>query len=82
MTGKKVRFWTRSTESPKSKNLVPGVFLKIDYELFWVIGLKYDIKSPPDFSFLIFSSLPFIVPRYYYAQDSALHCAPYTYLGT
>ena len=25
--------------------------LKIDYELFRVIGLKYDKKSPPDFNF-------------------------------
>ena len=36
MTGQKVRFWTRSTESHNDI-----FFLKIDHEFFRVIGPKY-----------------------------------------
>ena len=35
--------------------------LKIDYELFRVIGLKYGEEPPPVFAFFIFRLLPFIV---------------------
>ena len=38
--------------------------MKIDYEFFRVIGVKYGNKSPHFFKILIFSLLPFIVPPY------------------
>ena len=41
--------------------------MKIDYGLFRVLGLKYDIKSPFDFEISICLLLPFIVPRYQWA---------------
>ena len=59
---KKYFFWVRSTKTHKSKNLMP--FLKIEYEFFRVIGVKYGYKSPHFFEILIFSLLPFIVPPY------------------
>ena len=39
--------------------------LKIGYEFFRVIGVKYGNKSPHFFEISIFSLLPFIVPPYY-----------------
>ena len=45
-------------------------FSKIDYELFRVIGLKYDKKSPYGFEFKFFSLMTFIVPHYLYGTNS------------
>ena len=42
-------FLVRSTKTRKSNIFLFFLFLKIDFELFRVIGLKYDNKSPPNF---------------------------------
>ena len=52
----------RSTKTRKSNNFQVVFFLKIDYEFFRVIGVKYGNKSHPFFEISIFSLLPFIVP--------------------
>ena len=67
MWTKKYLFLVRSTKTRKSNNLMHRfLLLKIDYEFFRVIGVKYGNKSLPIFEIFIFSLLPFIVPRYYY----------------